>query len=364
MSQAGDIDVTGSHPEIPTEFVADVGSAIQFASESALSDATVVGFAAFDSAAFNVDANGFVTLLGGGAAATNIDVDANTPPGTDPVVPNGSGNITLTGAQVASGVVGANVIRTDSLAANTVTIEIQRTTTAAAADSTKNGVAHFDSATFAVDGNGFVTLAGGSLAIDSIGVDATSGGGTNPVLPTVAGLVTNNGAVVAAGTNPVRTVSTAANVYQTQLQISQALAATDATKIGLANFDSASFAVDANGFVTLVHPSCQCVTLTGDMTLAVNTCYITNFAEIANLTLPATASLCDEISITYGLQGVSSIQQNAGQQIRFGVLATTVGVTGSLQSTSIGDCIRLKCVVAGSNTLWTVVSSIGNWIVT
>lgn len=138
---------------------------IQYANETAVTDATVVGVAAFDSAAFDVDANGFVTLLGGGVAATNIDVDASTPPGTDPVVPNGSGNIVFTGAQVASGVVGANVLRSNSLAANSVTYEIQRSADAGAPDSTLNGVAHFDSASFSVDSDGFVSFIGSSGGI-------------------------------------------------------------------------------------------------------------------------------------------------------------------------------------------------------
>ena len=279
MSQAGDVDITGTHPDIATDFVTDSGTAVpilntieilgtyvaagttpvettgsgntvtvevQISQAIAATDVTKIGLSNFSSAAFSVDANGFVTLNGGGGAATNIDVDAHTAPGTDPVVPN-AGNIIMTGAQVASGVVGANVIRTDSLAANTVTIEIQRSAAVAATDSTKNGVAHFDSGSFAVDANGFVTLAGGGLAIDSIGTQT----GTNPIAPTAAGLVTINGAVVAAGTNPVRSDGTGANTMALEVQISQALAATDATKIGLSNFDSAAFDVDANGFVQL-----------------------------------------------------------------------------------------------------------------
>lgn len=279
MSQAGEIDVIGNHPEIPTEFVANVGTAVpiantieilgasvaagsipvetvasgntltvqvQTAQEIVATDATKIGLAAFDSAGFDVDANGFVTLTGGGGATTNIDVDAHTAPGTDPVVPN-AGNITLTGAQVASGIVGTNVIRTDSLAANTITIEIQRSTAVAATDLTKNGVSHFNSAEFSVDANGFVSLLGGGQAVDSIGTQT----GTNPITPTAAGLVTINGAVVAAGTNPVRSDGTGANTMAIEVQISQALAATDATKIGLCNFNSAQFAVDANGFVSL-----------------------------------------------------------------------------------------------------------------
>lgn len=292
MSQAGELAVLENHPEILTEVITDSGTAvpiahvmeflgevvpnanipfrsigsgntvtyqIQYAGETAISDAAEVGVASFDSAAFNVDANGFVTLAGGGGAMTNIDVDASTPPGTDPVVPNGSGNIIFTGAQVATGTVGANVIRSFSGAANTVTYQIQRSTTAAATDSTKNGVAHFDSASFAVDANGFVTLAGGGLAIDSIAVQT----GTSPIVPTAGGLVTINGAVVAAGTNPIRSNGTGANTMAMEIQISQALAATDATKIGLCNFNSAQFTVDANGFVS-TSGSAVPNTITGD----------------------------------------------------------------------------------------------------
>lgn len=89
-------------------------------------------------------------------------------------------------------------------------------------------------------------LAGGSIGIDSVAVQT----GTSPVVPTVAGLLTINGAVVAAGTNPVRSDGTGANTMAIEVQISQAVAATDATKIGLANFNSAQFTVDANGFVS------------------------------------------------------------------------------------------------------------------
>lgn len=284
MSQVSIIDIEGNHPQIPTQFDANIGFAIpianvleilgdfvaagttpvftvgsgntittnvQITQAIAASNVANVGLAAFDSSAFGVDANGFVTLLGGGTATTNIDVDASTPPGTDPVVPNGLGNIVITGGQVAAGTVGANVIRTNSIAANTLTIEIQRSTAVAASASVNNGVSHYNSAQFTVDANGFVSLIGGGEALDSIGVDTTSGTGTNPVLPTLAGLITVNGATVVAGTNPIRTVSTAPNVYQIQVQISQALAAGDSTRIGLSNFSSTDFAVSADGFVTL-----------------------------------------------------------------------------------------------------------------
>lgn len=277
MSQAGPLDAESSNPQIPTSFITDNGTAIpilnelevlglvvanagvpfestgvgnvvtyeiQYAGTSAATDATKVGLAAFDSASFNVDANGFVTLPGGGSAATNIDVDASTAPGTDPVVPNGSGNIVITGAQVAAGTVGANVIRSDSLAANSVTIEIQRSTTSATTDSTKNGVCHFDSSDFSVDSNGLVGLSGTGVGQTLTG---QSGGALSPTL----GNWNVYGATTLAGTTPVST-SGSGSTLTTNVQISQAIASTDVSKIGLAAFDSSAFAVDANGFVTSV----------------------------------------------------------------------------------------------------------------
>jgi len=194
MSQAGILDVEASNPQIPTSFVTNSGIAVPLVNtleilgstvvanthptavettgsgntvtvevavtqELLAADITKVGLANFDSTAFDVDANGFVTLTGGGGATTNIDVDAFTAPGTDPVVPL-AGNIVMTGAQVASGVVGTNVIRTDSIAANTVTIEIQRSSTAASTTVALNGVSHFNSSMFTVDASGFVSTSG------------------------------------------------------------------------------------------------------------------------------------------------------------------------------------------------------------
>jgi len=158
------IDVTGQGP----------GDTVTISGE----DASTInkGVAYFDPTAFTVT-NGFVEIIGG-TANCSVDVDANTAPGTDPVVSN-AGTIIMTGAQVASGVIGANVIRTDSLAANTITIEIQRSTTAAAGDSTKNGVSHFDSANFGVSADGFVTLANDAVLTltgdDLVAVSPTAG---------------------------------------------------------------------------------------------------------------------------------------------------------------------------------------------
>ncbi len=269
MSQAGIINVIENNPQIPTEFDANIGFAVPLANiinifgtsvaaastpvnttasgntvtvnvqtsqAIAATDATKIGLAAFDSTDFSVDANGFVTLNGAGAGQT-ITGD------TGGALPPTAGNWNIFGASTAAGT--TPVITSGS--GSTLTVNVQKTQAIVATNATNVGLAAFNSAHFSVDANGFVSLAGAGLAIDSIGTQT----GTNPIVPDASGLVTINGAVVAAGTNPVRSDGTGANTMALEVQISQAIAATDATKIGLANFDSASFGVDANGFVTL-----------------------------------------------------------------------------------------------------------------
>ncbi len=77
---------------------------------------------------------------------------------TTPISPS-AGNITLTCGQVATGVVGANVMRTRGNTASSCTIEIQRSTVSAASDSTKNGVCHFSNFNAASNQGYFCTAA-------------------------------------------------------------------------------------------------------------------------------------------------------------------------------------------------------------
>lgn len=280
-------------------------------------------------------------------------------------------------------------------ATNVITVQVQTSQALAATDASKIGLCNFDSASFSVDANGFVTLAGGTQAIDSIGVDATSGGGTNPVLPTAAGLVTVNGARVAAGTNPVRSVSTAANVYQIQVQTSQALASTDATKVGLANFDSSSFAVDANGFVTASGTGLA-KTITGDSggalsptggnwnilglsgsktsgsgstltiksppyadstatTLTVNS---GTFATAAGAyVLPAAPAVGDLVEIVCITTGIV-VTANTGQEIQIG--ADVSSSAGTATNSAKGDCLCLR--YRATDTAWYATSAMGVWV--
>jgi hypothetical protein len=99
-------------------------------------------------------------ITGGGISVESFNVDAHTAPGTDPVLPTAGGQVTITGGQVPAGTT-ANVMQTNSLAANTFTIQVQRSQAVASSTIGDNGVSHFNSTQFAVDSNAFVSLFGG-----------------------------------------------------------------------------------------------------------------------------------------------------------------------------------------------------------
>lgn len=231
----GAVVAAGTNP-VRTDGTASDTIAVEVQTTQAIAgtDATKIGLAAFDSAFFTADANGFVSL-NGSAVGETITGDTG-----GPLSPT-AGNWNILGSSVAAG---STPVATSG-AVSTLTVDVQTSQAIAASDATKIGLCAFDSASFTVDANGFVQpITSGS------GTNFNMQTGTSPVVPS-AGAITFDGAVVAAGTNPVRTDGTGANTMALEVQISQAIAATDATKIGLAAFDSAKFTVDANGFVSL-----------------------------------------------------------------------------------------------------------------
>lgn len=214
---------------------------VQRSQAIASTNASNVGLSAFNSTYFTVDANGFVSLISS-AIGGQFTVDAFTAPGTNPVVPNGSGIITITGSQVAAGTT-INVIRTDSLAANTYAVQIQRSQAVASSTVGDNGVSHFNSTYFTVDANGFVSLNGSA-------VGETITGNTGGALSPTSGNWNILGTSTAAGTTPVQTAGSGSTLT-VQVQRTQAIASTNSANVGMAAFSSANFSVDANGFVTL-----------------------------------------------------------------------------------------------------------------
>lgn len=111
-------------------------------------------------------------LIGVGNAITQIGVDAATAPGTNPVLPT-SGLVTVQGSVVAAHSI---PIRTDSLAANTVNIELQESAAVPSTDATKSGLSHYDNNDFVVDANGFTQLKNGA-AVDNLGITYNAGTG-------------------------------------------------------------------------------------------------------------------------------------------------------------------------------------------
>jgi polyribonucleotide nucleotidyltransferase len=101
---------------------------------------------------------------------------------------------------------------------------------------------------------------------------------------------------------------------------------------------------------------------TATVTMAVNTGYTADAgASLITFTLPATSAIGDFVEINGKGSGLYTIAQASGQQIHFGNLASTSGAGGTVSSTLQFDCIRLRCITA--NTIWVVVSAVGNFTV-
>ncbi len=187
---------------------------------------------------------------GGGGGVLQVQVDALTAPGVNPVNPTVAGLMTVHGAAVANHSVPLET-RTRSL--NTFNIEVQYAASTAISDATKAGIVQLDSAAFTVDSTtGFVQLKGGGQAITKIAVQTFTAPGVTPVLPSATGLVTVNGAAVANHSVPIETRSRALNAYNIEVQYAGSSGSTDATKAGITHFNNAQFTVDGNGFVSLV----------------------------------------------------------------------------------------------------------------
>lgn len=207
-------------------------------------------------------------------------------------------------------------------------------------------------------------LAGGGTAVDQINVDANTGPGTDPVVPTAAGEVTVAGAVVAAHSVPVETHSRAANAYNVEVQVASDRTGAPGNKLdaGLCSFDDTQFTVDADGYVTLSALAAfnWVEETTTSRNLSNNQGVIANNGSLVTLTLPTTAALGTVIRVAGKGSGLWTIAQNASQRIHYGAIDTTIGIGGSLSAGGQFDCVELLCTTA--NTRWTVLSSQGSLI--
>lgn len=184
---------------------------------------------------------------------------------------------------------------------------------------------------------------------------STNGGNATPS----AAILNVVGGTSAAGTTPVATTGVG-NTVTTNVQTSQALAAADATKIGLSNFDSASFAVAATGFVTMTGGGgFTWNDVSGAFSPLKNT---GNFVTAtATGTLPAAPAQGDTIKffVDHASQ-VLTIDAPGTQIIRMGSAVTAAG--GTAVSTAQGDSVELVyrtsdtcwCSIGGFSGIWTL----------
>ena len=93
-------------------------------------------------------------------------------------------------------------------------------------------------------------------------------------------------------------------------------------------------------------------------TMVVDNGYVANNGSLVTFTLPTTAAFGSVIQVVGKGAGGWLIAQNADEIINFGTATTTTGAGGSLASTQVDDAVELLCTTA--DTIWTVMSSIGN----
>jgi len=367
VSQAGVLDVDSSNPQIPTQFDTDSGPAIPIANVL-----EIVGGPGIETSGSGNTVT--ISLTGGGAGIDSITVDAFTAPGTNPVEPDGTGLITVTGAQVVSGTVGTNVIRSNSLSANAYTMQIQQAGSAGVSTTNLNGVAHFNSTQFTVS-NGFVSLTGGGSAIDSIqpnsgiivapnasGLVNILGSGSTTTIGTFNTLtveltgLTNHAVLIGDGTSTIKKLAVGTNG---QVLIGSTTAdpafATITSTLGTISFtlgaNSLAMDVASGGFLW--------ADISGAFSpLAQRGYFITG---TATGTLPAAPANGDTIKffVDHASQ-VLTIQAANSKIIRFG--DTVSAANGTAVSTLQGDSVELVyrstnncwCAIAGFTGVWNV----------
>lgn len=87
--------------------------------------------------------------------------------------------------------------------------------------------------------------------------------------------------------------------------------------------------------------------------MAVSNGYVADNASLVTFTLPSTAAIGDVIQVLGKGAGGWKIAQNATQQINIGKVPSTVGVSGSIASINQFDTVELRCITAGTATIWT-----------
>jgi len=197
-----------------------------------------------------------------------------------------------------------------------------------------------------------------NIAVNGSAVGETITGATGGALSPTVGNWNILATTAAAGTTPITTAGSGSTLT-IKSQISQAIASTDVTKIGLCNFDSSQFSVDANGFVTATFSGFTWNDVSGAFSPLKNNGYF--ITATATGTLPASPSQGDTIKffVDHASQ-VLTIQASGTQIIRMASAVTAAG--GTAVSTAQGDSVELVyrasdtcwCAVAGFSGIWSL----------
>jgi hypothetical protein len=284
------------------------------------------GTSYFDSAAFTVDQTGYVRLVGG-TAATKFGVDAFTGPGTNPVLPDATGLVTITGGTAPQGTV-ANVVQTDSLAANQYAIQVQIADAVAASDITQNGVSHFDSASFTVDANGFVQLASSGTYISLTPYIVGQVGDTHAGFTTIQSAITQAVTDGASFSNP-KTVYIKNGTYIENISYADGVYL---------------FAFDLRGS-EIETPEKSSVYIVGNGALTTSTNSFLSFTGITFNTISG-----DALTLTTGsTNSINVTFKNCYSSSIFGFLTNcSVGNASSTVSIQINDCTFFSSIITSS----------------
>ncbi len=186
----------------------------------------------------------------------------------------------------------------------------------------------------------------GSGISTSITLTGTTGG------PLVGNSFTLHGGTVSAGTTPVA-IAGSGSTLTTNIQFSQAIVASDATKVGLSNYDSSGFTVDANGFVALKSTALGVLSVSGTANRITSTGGQNPVIDIS-ASYVGQSSITTLGTITTGVWNGTAIDATHG-----GTNQTTWATGDLLYASGVNTLAKLA---AGSNTnILTLAGGVPTW---
>lgn len=455
MSQAGIVDVEGSHPQIPTSFVTNVGTAVpiantleilgtvvaahsiplettgsgntvtvevQYASAAASSVGTNAGVASFNSNAFTVDANGFVSLVGGGVAIQTINGDVGSITGSTVTIwtnqasgANAGYTVKFINSGTTSTLNFTDVNSNTTLGSNAGngTMGTNNTFLGIGAGSTSTGSHNIaiGSSTMHLSGAGNSNVAIGDSIMNGLG-----NGGNNVIVGHNSGstLQGASNVLIGQGVGSAGTLTGSSNVMIGQsagtaytssesgnillgASVAGTVGESNVTRIGNAGNQTACYidgitgitvtgsapvAVNSSGRLSSLGFGTSGQVLTSNsspnsptwqaapFTAMTYTDEATSFAVVANngyfvtgaatATLPASPAQGNIANFVIDASVALTITANTGQKIRLG--AAVSASAGTCVSSTQGNSISL--VYRVSDTTWLALSSIGTWTIT